>query len=285
MNLLLRAALLEPPEAIRAFKHWKSQTDFETLEKEFLLLPSVFKNLEGALSTDPLEPRLRGIYKQTWLRQQRLGHLQHQLLECLSALGVNARPLDDPGTDLLASADLQVNADAPSLQRALPAEWKSSFDARQWRHQHHVQLEHANPREPLRLRLFDTTINRSCQRWLHRIEYGSLDALWLLRFVPHADELTAVLEAAPARGLTRRLEAALALGVASGVLEASFARSAPVHPRLEAAQYGRVHARTRLSRFWAACQRERLLGDSRSNLELLMQPLLRRRFSFIGRRN
>jgi hypothetical protein len=88
---LLQACLLPPDAALEIYEQWKYETDFEHLTSaEFLLLPYLYKHLEPNFSpTDPLLPRLRGVYKQAWLRQQQrllaqqgfLQHHPHALLE------------------------------------------------------------------------------------------------------------------------------------------------------------------------------------------------------------
>jgi hypothetical protein len=100
MKHLLQACLLPPTAAFTAYQQWQQATDFENLEPhQFALLPYLYKHLEPHfLPTDPLVPRLRGVYKQAWLRQQQRLTQQKQFMQ----QHPNCHLLEDAASDICA---------------------------------------------------------------------------------------------------------------------------------------------------------------------------------------
>src|SRR5690348_7935803 len=76
-TLLLRAAVCEGAEALRAWELVRPSLHLETLEPESSsLLPLVHRRLADAGVDDPLLPRIVGMHKRTWyVNQLRLDRL------------------------------------------------------------------------------------------------------------------------------------------------------------------------------------------------------------------
>ncbi|HEV7766892.1 MAG TPA: nucleotidyltransferase family protein [Thermoanaerobaculia bacterium] len=69
---LLCAALLRDPAQVReAFALWKSRVHVDDVDHgSFRLLPLLYRNLMRHGIDDPLLPRLKGVYRQVWFRNQ-----------------------------------------------------------------------------------------------------------------------------------------------------------------------------------------------------------------------
>ena len=69
---LLRASLLHDPAAVReSFDAWKSLVHIDRIDQGAMrLLPLLYRNLQRAGIDDPLLPRLKGVYRQVWFRNQ-----------------------------------------------------------------------------------------------------------------------------------------------------------------------------------------------------------------------
>jgi hypothetical protein len=87
---LLRAALLEDPELVhQSFTAWKSRVELDTIEHGSMrLLPLLYRNLQRAAIDDPLLPRLKGIYRQVWFRNQLLFAQGARALRLLADAGI-----------------------------------------------------------------------------------------------------------------------------------------------------------------------------------------------------
>lgn len=89
---LLRAALLPPAEAARAWERWKSGFGgFDSLDSGgFRLLPMVYRNLSGrGLSPEDLGT-VRGLYRQTWSRNRLAFRAAGDALDVFRANGIPA---------------------------------------------------------------------------------------------------------------------------------------------------------------------------------------------------
>jgi hypothetical protein len=70
-ELLLRAALLRGTDAISAWEKWKSSVDIDHLDPgSNNLLPLLYHNLGRHGIEDPSINRLKGVYRQTWYKNQ-----------------------------------------------------------------------------------------------------------------------------------------------------------------------------------------------------------------------
>ncbi len=132
---LLKSALLPPAEALVHWQRWTatqgfgrfSPTDTELLPLLFdpltideqRLMPLVYRNLEK--TNDRLIPHLRGIYRYTWMTNQRLLHRLSAIVTMLEARGIptmilKGLPLSlhyyhDLGVRYMADADLLIPTD------------------------------------------------------------------------------------------------------------------------------------------------------------------------------
>lgn len=88
---LLRASLLVGKPALDSWEKWKSEEDFENMEAgSFRLLGLLYRNLPraGADAADPLVPRLKGIYRHFWTRNQMVLRRKGPLLQALEDRGI-----------------------------------------------------------------------------------------------------------------------------------------------------------------------------------------------------
>jgi hypothetical protein len=71
-ELLLKAALFHGEIAIQAFYQWKRSVDFETEMQSsvYRTLPLLYHNLHQQDVDDDLMPRLKGIYRKSWMTNQ-----------------------------------------------------------------------------------------------------------------------------------------------------------------------------------------------------------------------
>ena len=71
-QLLLQAALWEPPQSVAVYQQWRTGNDFEALDgRSFALLSVLYRNLQRLENlNDPILPRLKGIYKRSWYQNQ-----------------------------------------------------------------------------------------------------------------------------------------------------------------------------------------------------------------------
>ena len=89
---LLRAALLRDAAQVReSFDTWKSRVALDAIDSGSLrLLPLLYRNLKRLGIDDAMMPRLKGVYRQTWFRNQLI--LEHGAiaLRALDAAGITA---------------------------------------------------------------------------------------------------------------------------------------------------------------------------------------------------
>jgi hypothetical protein len=68
---LIQAAFLSGQSALAAWEQWRTQTDFEDLDWEsYQLLPHLYENLQQHQVQNPLMPRMKGIQKLFWCKNQ-----------------------------------------------------------------------------------------------------------------------------------------------------------------------------------------------------------------------
>jgi hypothetical protein len=85
-ELLLRAALLRDMQAIEAWKQWKSSVDVEKIDSaSHRMLPLLYRNLQDLGIRDPAMGRYKGVYRQTWYKNQMLFHTMTSFLRSLQA--------------------------------------------------------------------------------------------------------------------------------------------------------------------------------------------------------
>jgi hypothetical protein len=80
-ELLLRAALLRGKDAVEAWKAWKSSVDVEQVDSaSHRMLPLLYRNLRTHGLKDPSMGKYKGVYRQTWYKNQMLFHAIASLL-------------------------------------------------------------------------------------------------------------------------------------------------------------------------------------------------------------
>ncbi|WP_234734742.1 nucleotidyltransferase domain-containing protein [Tellurirhabdus bombi] len=120
--LLLKAALFSGPEALENWQLWKEARNlshfnktsetllpsiFDTLDYESQrLMPLVYRNLEK--TNDPLIPGLRGIYRHTWIRNQRFMLKAQQVIKTLQTAGIDTIALKGIALSLRYYGDMGV---------------------------------------------------------------------------------------------------------------------------------------------------------------------------------
>ena len=88
-EFLLRAALLDGPDAMRAWDTWHNQVDLDAIDGGTLrLLPLLYKNVTKLGVDDPSLGRLRGVYRQTWYRNQLIVGRIADLLRAFKTAGI-----------------------------------------------------------------------------------------------------------------------------------------------------------------------------------------------------
>jgi len=93
-ELLLKAALLKGPEAIEAWEEWKSGVDLEELDPaSHRMLPLLYRNLQVHGIKDPSVGKYKGVYRQTWYKNQMLFHRIASLLSSFHNAGIRTMVL------------------------------------------------------------------------------------------------------------------------------------------------------------------------------------------------
>lgn len=138
-ELLLKACLLKNEDMLTAFHQWRECVDFETdVERgSFRLLPLLYFNLMQHQVEDPLMGRLKGIYRQSWSKNQFLFRKAGIVVETLASSGMETmlikgiplslRTYKNHGVRPMADTDILVKMDkAEDAFEALKAAgWKS----------------------------------------------------------------------------------------------------------------------------------------------------------------
>jgi hypothetical protein len=135
----LLQAVLAPDTDPDAIARWQAATNFERLEVgQFHLLPLLYRQMERTADDHPWLPRLKGIYRRTWVANQLAFKAAQEALEVLAAAGQSALLVGpaalaltlyaDPATRPIGVAQvLTPIADRPAAMRALTAAgWQPS---------------------------------------------------------------------------------------------------------------------------------------------------------------
>ncbi|MCE9541846.1 nucleotidyltransferase family protein [Candidatus Kaiserbacteria bacterium] len=130
-ELLLRVLLSPDEELAEHYAAWKSTTVFDAVPYAVLgLMPLLYIRLSKHGIVDELTPRLHGIYKYAWTKNQLLIAEVRTLLEVLNATGVSSVVLKgvpllltvykDVGARFLGDVDVLIHGhDAPTVLRYL----------------------------------------------------------------------------------------------------------------------------------------------------------------------
>jgi hypothetical protein len=101
LQLLLEVALSDRPAALRAWHELRPELDLQTLDGgAYPLLPFVYKNLEAAGIDDPDLARLKGIYRNTWVRNNLLVERTGAIAGTMTAAGIPFLVVGSIGTAL-----------------------------------------------------------------------------------------------------------------------------------------------------------------------------------------
>ncbi|MBE0642322.1 MAG: nucleotidyltransferase family protein, partial [Bacteroidales bacterium] len=118
--LLLKAALCEGDEAIRSWQAWQKVFDLkDPLDPgSYRTLPLLYRNLSLLLPEEPLLPKLKAAYRQSWYRNQQLLHRGLPAIRLLETEGIRCMLLKgaalgalwyrDPGIRYMADLDVMV---------------------------------------------------------------------------------------------------------------------------------------------------------------------------------
>lgn len=100
--LLLRAALADGDEATGAWAAWQAQVGLDQADyASQRLLPLVYRNLQRLGAGDPELPRLRGLYRHTWYRNQLLFRTAGEVVARLREAGIDTLALKGIALSLL----------------------------------------------------------------------------------------------------------------------------------------------------------------------------------------
>ena len=84
-TLLLRAALLAREQAVSAWREWCDTGVLDDVDSgSFRLLPLLYRNLARHNIDEPQLPRLRGVYRQAWYRNQLAMEQAHEAVRMLA---------------------------------------------------------------------------------------------------------------------------------------------------------------------------------------------------------
>jgi len=96
--LLLRAAVLDHPQAVGSLQQWLQLVDIETEHLDpisYRLLPLVYQNLANQPVAHPLMSRLKGVYRRSWLENQLALQRLEPFVARLKEQGIEVLLLDD----------------------------------------------------------------------------------------------------------------------------------------------------------------------------------------------
>jgi len=162
-ELLLKAALMHGDEAVSAWKKWQSRMDMEREldQGSFRLLPLLYTNLRQQGVDEPGMGKLKGVYRQSWSKNQTLFHEIARVVKRLQSAGIRTMLLKGAPLSLLyyqnngarPMADIDVlvpRKEATSACRLLDEEgWHSLLPLTEMdlQYGHAIQLENSAGRE------------------------------------------------------------------------------------------------------------------------------------------
>jgi hypothetical protein len=136
-ELLLRAALLEGEEAIKAWAEWRAAADINEVDfSSFRILPLLHENLSAHGVEDELMGLLKGVRRRFWYKNRLLFHRTAEFLRAMHEAGVrtvllkgtalSTRYYGDAGLREMGDADVLVPFDeaAAALRLAFARGWK-----------------------------------------------------------------------------------------------------------------------------------------------------------------
>ena len=89
-EMLLKASLLKGDPSLIAWREWRASINIEDHmdNGSFRLLPLLYQNLRKHHVEDPLMDRLKGIYRQTWYKNQKLFYETGKILKYFHDAGI-----------------------------------------------------------------------------------------------------------------------------------------------------------------------------------------------------
>ena len=101
-ELLLRAALLPSDAALSAWETWQASANIEDIDPgSHRLLPLLYRNLSRCGSASPLMGKLKGVYRQTWYKNQLLFRDMGQVLDAFRQSGIQTLVLKGAALNVL----------------------------------------------------------------------------------------------------------------------------------------------------------------------------------------
>jgi hypothetical protein len=115
-ELLLKVGLRAGDEALAAWEELRLSFDLQTLEPgTFAALPLVYRTLGTAAPDDPLLPRLKGIYRSTWVKNNLLVERLDEIAAALAGDGVEPIVVGSLGSALRYYSELGLRP-TPSVE-------------------------------------------------------------------------------------------------------------------------------------------------------------------------
>jgi len=200
---LLKAALLDGDDAVRAFRAWRAGVDLEgELGYPILrLLPLVYHNLQRLGVDDPLMGRLKGVYRRFWCENQTLFFAMRPVLQRLHETGVDLALLKGAPFVLgyyrhhalrpMADFDLALPlAQMPQTLAVLrEAGWTQHTEASAdgYRYFHALLCHHGNLQLDLHYHFLRECVGPAADRWFWSdMEPVDFDGLRCLQLAPTA---------------------------------------------------------------------------------------------------
>lgn len=141
-ELLLKAALLDGPDAVESWKAWKAAIAVEDIDTgSQRLLPCLYRNLAAQGVSDPDMARYKSVYRYVWVENQLRARQAQILLSLLERAGIEVMLLkglalasiyyDDPGLRPMGDMDFLVRPEQAEAAGRVLADggWHSPFMA------------------------------------------------------------------------------------------------------------------------------------------------------------
>lgn len=118
----LRLVLASDTELVSLWEAWKRAVDFDAVDSATLgLLPLLYLRLSALQRTDEMLPRIRGVYKMVWVKNQRLLEAVREVVEqctnesipviALKGIALLERVYANPGARFLGDGDILIRSE------------------------------------------------------------------------------------------------------------------------------------------------------------------------------
>jgi len=151
-ELLLRAALLQGEDALSAWEKWKASVDVERLDPgSHNLLPLLYDNLATLGIKDSIMNKFKGVYRQTWYKNQLSIHRMSALLTAFHNVGIQTMVLKGAALLLLyyknqglrPMGDIDILVHAEQARRAIEVMTESGWIPEFKTPERRIPLSHA----------------------------------------------------------------------------------------------------------------------------------------------